>query len=82
MKKVSLFTDGASSEQPGPAASAWMPVAALAASLVLGIFVGAGGYLETTASSLTELAGLAGTPGTIETLQLDDGFGPIEEEYL
>lgn len=69
-------------EPPDEQPSAWMPVAALAASLMLGIFVGAGGYLETTTSSLTELAGLTSAPVTLETLQLDDGFGPVEEEYL
>ncbi|MGI9524296.1 MAG: hypothetical protein ACR2PG_21910 [Hyphomicrobiaceae bacterium] len=58
----------------------WLPAAALAACLVLGVFVGAAGYLETTASSLTELTGLDG-PVT-ETVLLDDGFGPLEEDYL
>ena len=58
----------------------WLPAAALAACLVLGVFLGAAGYLETTASSLTELAGLNGR--ATETVLLDDGFGAIEEDYL
>lgn len=66
-------------ERPVLTPSAWLPVAALAASLMVGIFVGAGGYLESTASSLTELAGLSTSS---EALPVDDGFGPVDEEYL
>jgi len=58
----------------------WMMAAALAASLVLGVFVGATGYLEQATSSVTELAGL--TPVVEVVAQIEDGFGPVEEEFL
>ncbi len=59
----------------------WGGRAALAASLVIGIFVGANGYLEQTTQSVAALA--AGLDFTIEASALiDDGFGGDEEEFL
>ena len=58
----------------------WVAVAALAASLVLGVFVGATGYVDLTGSGLIELAGASAEVG--ETLNTYDGFGPVEEDYL
>ena len=59
----------------------WIAVAALAASLVIGVFVGAAGYVDLTGSGLTELAGLS-SDTVVETLNGFDGFGPVEEDYL
>ncbi|MEL6965485.1 MAG: hypothetical protein AAFO01_22235 [Pseudomonadota bacterium] len=57
----------------------WMSVAALAASLVIGVMLGANGFLET---ATTELGDIAGLSVSTETLQLEDGLGPVEEDYL
>ncbi len=58
----------------------WVAVAALAASLILGVFVGAAGYVDLTGAGLIELAGVSAEVG--ETLNTYDGFGPVEEDYL
>ena len=60
--------------------SLWAGRVALAASLAIGIFVGANGYLEQTTHSMTALAGLDFTPET--SALIDDGFGGPEEEFL
>ncbi len=57
----------------------WMSVAALAASLVIGVLVGANGYLETATTGLGEIAGLSLSD---DTSQFEDGLGPVEEDYL
>lgn len=59
----------------------WVAVAALAASLILGVFVGATGYVDLTGSGLIELAGVS-TDVVGEALNGFDGFGPVEEDYL
>lgn len=64
---------------PALSPAGWLSAAALAASLLLGVFVGASGYLEAATSSVSEIAGLASSS---QTLQIGDGFGPIDEDYL
>jgi len=59
--------------------SGWMSVAALAASLVIGVMLGANGYLETATTGLGEIAGLG---VSADNIQLEDGLGPVEEDYL
>ena len=57
----------------------WLSAAALAASLVLGVLLGANGYVE---SATTGISGIAGLSVQTDSLQLEDGFGPVEEDYL
>ncbi len=66
-------------DQHGPPPN-WMLGAALAASLVLGVIVGASGIVEPAATGMTELAGLGAPHEGVGSL--DDGFGPVEEEFL
>ncbi len=58
----------------------WMAVAAMAASLVLGIALGANGYLEQATEGVTELAALVGN-GELSSSP-DDVFAPLEEDFL
>lgn len=64
----------------GWAASRWAPRAALAASLTIGIFFGAAGYLEEAAQSVTALAGL--DVGFEASAAIDHGFAAMEEDFL
>ena len=57
----------------------WLSAAALAASLVLGVMLGANGYVESATTGISEIAGLS---VQTDSLQIEDGFGPVEEDYL
>ncbi|MEM9355176.1 MAG: hypothetical protein AAGB04_03095 [Pseudomonadota bacterium] len=70
---------GAANDDEVVSSAGWMSVAALAASLVIGVMLGANGFLET---ATTELGDIAGLSVSSETIQLEDGLGPVEEDYL
>ena len=41
--------------------------------------LGANGYVESATTGISEIAGLS---VQTDSLQIEDGFGPVEEDYL